>query len=165
MEDFYFDLYEKLYQIGYHDDQNLSHTPILFPHLEELTNGNKDLKILDIESNNDIAAELGPLRYISEIMNNPMNVVVNWFILIFIFVFDPLAITLLIAAQTITKNPDTNDTEPVIDNDPALDLRDTAVNDGLDDEPIDELDPEDKEWIENQLYQETTKFKKPKIIS
>ena len=124
-----------------------------------------DLKILDIESNNDIAAELGPLRYISEIMNKPMNIVVNWFILIFIFVFDPLAITLLIAAQTITKKTDTNDTEPVIDNEPDLDLWDTTLNDGLDDDLIDELDPEDKEWIENQLYQETEKFKKPKIIS
>jgi hypothetical protein len=56
-----------------------------------------DLLVLDIESNNDASAELGPLRYmllnISRI--DPMNVVVNWFILIFIFVFDPLAITFI----------------------------------------------------------------------
>lgn len=62
-----------------------------------------DLQILDLESNNDVAAELGPLRYVAEITNQPMNQVVNWFILIFIFVFDPLAVTLLIAAQIASK--------------------------------------------------------------
>jgi hypothetical protein len=38
-----------------------------------------------------------------------MNQVVNWFILIFIFVFDPLAITLLIAAQIANKKTDLSD--------------------------------------------------------
>jgi hypothetical protein len=65
-----------------------------------------DLQILDIESNNNVAAELGPLRYVAELTNRPMNQVVNWFILIFIFVFDPLAITLLIAAQIASKKTD-----------------------------------------------------------
>ena len=65
-----------------------------------------DLQILDIESNNSVAAELGPLRYVAELTNRPMNQVVNWFILIFIFVFDPLAITLLIAAQIASKKTD-----------------------------------------------------------
>jgi len=36
-----------------------------------------DLKILDIESNSDIAAELGPLKYISELTDTPMNKIVN----------------------------------------------------------------------------------------
>lgn len=62
-----------------------------------------DLQILDLESNNDVTAELGPLRYVAELTNRPTNQVVNWFILIFIFVFDPLAVTLLIAAQIASK--------------------------------------------------------------
>jgi hypothetical protein len=73
--------------------------------IESLTDSitSLDLQVLDIESNNDVAAELGPLRYVAELTNQPMNQVVNWFILIFIFVFDPLAVTLLIAAQIANK--------------------------------------------------------------
>ena len=58
-----------------------------------------DLQVLDIESNSTVANEVGPLKYISELLERPMNQVVNWFILIFIFVFDPLAIVLLIASN------------------------------------------------------------------
>lgn len=76
--------------------------------IESLTDSitSLDLQVLDIESNNDVAAELGPLRYVAELTNQPMNQVVNWFILIFIFVFDPLAVTLLIAAQIANKKTD-----------------------------------------------------------
>ncbi len=58
-----------------------------------------DLQVLDIQSNSEVANEVGPLKYVSELLNKPMNQVVNWFILIFIFVFDPLAVVLLIAAN------------------------------------------------------------------
>ena len=58
-----------------------------------------DLQVLDLQSNSEVANEIGPLKYVSELLNKPMNQVVNWFILIFIFVFDPLAVVLLIAAN------------------------------------------------------------------
>tara|TARA_Y100000389_G_scaffold68214_2_gene64664 strand:+ start:473 stop:1468 length:996 start_codon:yes stop_codon:yes gene_type:complete len=58
-----------------------------------------DLQVLDIQSNSEAAVEVGPLKYISELLDKPMDYVVNWFILIFIFVFDPFAIILLISAN------------------------------------------------------------------
>ena len=58
-----------------------------------------DLQVLDIESNSEAAVEVGPLKYVSELLEKPMDSVVNWFILIFIFVFDPFAIILLISAN------------------------------------------------------------------
>ena len=58
-----------------------------------------DLQVLDLQSNSEVANEIGPLKYVSELLDRPMNEVVNWFILIFIFVFDPLAVVLLIAAN------------------------------------------------------------------
>ena len=58
-----------------------------------------DLQVLDIESNSEAAAEVGPLKYVSELLEKPMDEVVNWFILIFIFVFDPFAVILLISAN------------------------------------------------------------------
>jgi len=69
--------------------------------MESLTDSitSLDLQVLDIESNSTVANEIGPLKYVSELLDRPMNQVVNWFILIFIFVFDPLAIVLLIASN------------------------------------------------------------------
>ena len=55
------------------------------------------LKILDVESSEGVSSELGPLQYLSGLLDKPMDVIINWFILIIIFVFDPLAVALVIA--------------------------------------------------------------------
>ena len=62
-----------------------------------------DLQVLDLESNNEVAAEVGPLRYMSEITGKPMGVIVNWFTMLIVFVFDPLAISMVIALNKLTK--------------------------------------------------------------
>jgi len=62
-----------------------------------------DLQILDLESNNEVAAEVGPLRYMSEITGKSMATIVNWFTLLIVFVFDPLAISMVIALNKLTK--------------------------------------------------------------
>ena len=62
-----------------------------------------DLQILDLESNNEVAAEIGPLRYMAEITGRPMSVIVNWFTLLIVFVFDPLAIAMVIALNKLSK--------------------------------------------------------------
>jgi hypothetical protein len=61
------------------------------------------LKILDIQSNSDLASELGPLKYLSELTKIPMNKIVNYLLLVIVFVFDPLAISLVIAANFAFK--------------------------------------------------------------
>ena len=58
-----------------------------------------DLRILDLETNSDVASEIGPLKYVAGITGRDTDQVVNWFILLFIIVFDPLAIILLISAN------------------------------------------------------------------
>jgi hypothetical protein len=60
-----------------------------------------DLDILNLETNSDVAAEIGPLKYVAKITKTDTDQVVNWFILIFIFVFDPLAVMLLISANKL----------------------------------------------------------------
>ena len=68
-----------------------------------------DLNILDLETNSDVAAEIGPLKYVAEITETNTDQVVNWFILVFIFVFDPLAVMLLISANNLlASQPKTN---------------------------------------------------------
>jgi hypothetical protein len=58
-----------------------------------------EIQVLNVESNSEVASELGPLKYISELTNTPMSKVVNILMLVIIFVFDPLAISLVIAAN------------------------------------------------------------------
>jgi hypothetical protein len=68
-----------------------------------------DLKILDLQTNSDAAAEIGPLKYVAKITGKDTDRVVNWFILLFIVVFDPLAVILLVSAQHSFKfNNDKN---------------------------------------------------------
>lgn len=61
------------------------------------------LKILDLDTNTEVSSELGPLEYLSGLLNKPMDQIINWFILIIIFVFDPLAVALVIAFNNAMK--------------------------------------------------------------
>jgi hypothetical protein len=57
------------------------------------------LQVLDLDNNNEVAGELGPLQYLSGLTGISMDKIINWLLLIIIFVFDPLAISLVIAAN------------------------------------------------------------------
>ena len=61
------------------------------------------IRILDLESSEGASSELGPLEYLSGLLDRPMDVIINWFILIIIFVFDPLAVALVIAFNNALK--------------------------------------------------------------
>jgi hypothetical protein len=85
-----------------------------------------DMKILDIESKAELSGELGPLKYLSNLTGKPMDQIINWFLLVIIFVFDPLAIALVIAANfafkqlkptvtpTIEPEPIVEKSEPIL---------------------------------------------------
>ena len=57
------------------------------------------LAILEVENNADVAGELGPLEYLSGLTGVPMDKIINYLLLVIIFVFDPLAIALVVAAN------------------------------------------------------------------
>jgi hypothetical protein len=57
------------------------------------------LQVLDLENNTEVAGELGPLKYLSGLTGTSMDKIINVLLLIIIFVFDPLAISLVIAAN------------------------------------------------------------------
>jgi predicted DNA-binding protein len=44
-----------------------------------------------------LSSDVGPLRYMANVFNTDMDTVVKWFILLLIFVFDPIAVTLIVA--------------------------------------------------------------------
>ena len=82
-------------------------------------------KILEIKTTSTAESELGPLKYLSALTGVAMDRIINWYILVIIFVFDPLAIALVVAANFAFAQ-----------------LRKT---------PINKLTDEDKEWLEADL--------------
>ena len=58
-----------------------------------------DINIINIRNSDSSVSELGPLMYLSKLVDVPMDRVINWYLLLIIFVFDPLAITLVVVAN------------------------------------------------------------------
>ena len=63
-----------------------------------------DIQILDMETQNEEANELGVIQAVSESTGWSLSSVANLFILILIIVFDPLAISLVLATNQAFKN-------------------------------------------------------------
>jgi hypothetical protein len=89
-------------------------------------------QILEVKVNSETTSELGPLKYISKLTGQPMDKIINWFLLVIIFVFDPLAISLVIAANFAFAQ--------------------------IRKDPIHELTEEDKEWLDASLVDETLEW-------
>ena len=58
-----------------------------------------ETEIVEVKTSDSISSELGPLKYLSGLTGWPMDRIINWLLLTIIFVFDPLAIALVIAAN------------------------------------------------------------------
>ena len=99
-------------------------------------------KILAIKTNATSTSELGPLKYLSGLTGVSMDRIINWLLLVIIFVFDPLAIALVIAANFAFAQLTKREVTP-------------------------ELTDEDKEWEEASLqdlqnwYEEEEKTPEP----
>ena len=63
-----------------------------------------DLQVLDLASQEIESGELGAIKYLSEITGWNVKKTANFFILTLIFVFDPLAIALVISTNQAFKN-------------------------------------------------------------
>jgi len=119
---------------------------------------NYETEIVEVTSNANIAGELGPLKYLSGLTGKPMDQIINWLLLIIIFVFDPLAIALVIAANFAfeqLKPKRKKVMEEEWDEDHAMDM---VLND-----MISKLDEEDLKDIEKEtktnVYGEDVKEK------
>jgi hypothetical protein len=73
-----------------------------------------DVQILDMQSQEMSGSELGTIKYISELTGWGVKQTANIFILILIFVFDPLAITLVIATNQAFKGKRKEDVIPEV---------------------------------------------------
>ena len=150
-----------------------------------------DTELLDLEIGNEEQRELGPLKYLAEQTGKDMGTVVNWFLLLIIFVFDPLAIALVVAAnfafsqinptrkkeilkitRKIKKEPIQKKTEEVktVPKEVIMEeLSQTEISrelDKNDEEPKEELSETDKQFDKNNdgVLDEKEKSEKDKII-
>jgi hypothetical protein len=107
------------------------------------------LQILDLENNTEVAGELGPLQYLSGLTGAPMDKIINILLLVIIFVFDPLAISLVIAAnfafdQARPKKNLYGEIEDDFSEWDNLDGEDSVTEE----EVVEELDPKEIEVID-----------------
>ena len=114
-----------------------------------------DIALLDKEVSNEAESELGPLKYLAETTGKPMNQVVNWFLLLIIFVFDPLAIALVVAANMafaqIRKPEDSN--VPYEDSKVKTDL------DDINDKPYSLEEMRQQEEIEGEYFKDLQSYR------
>jgi hypothetical protein len=99
-------------------------------------------KILEIKTNSTSASELGPLKYLSGLTGVSMDRIINYLLLVIIFVFDPLAIALVIAANFAFARLNKHEEIPLEEK--VEDMRNVV-------EAYDTLQDEIKEWEEANL--------------
>ena len=63
-----------------------------------------DIQMLKLQTESEVSSEIGPLKYVAQLSGQDTDSVINWLILLFIFVFDPLAVVLLVGATHAFKN-------------------------------------------------------------
>jgi hypothetical protein len=98
-----------------------------------------DVDILNMESQEIQGSELGTIKYLSEVLGWDIKRTANLFILILIFVFDPLAITLVIATnQAFKGNKKDEDNFTVNTPDYPVNTPQVPLNDPLTTPQVDE---------------------------
>jgi len=132
-----------------------------------------ETEIVEIQTGNDLAGELGPLKYLSGLTGTPMDKIINILLLTIIFVFDPLAISLVIAANFAfeqlkgkTKENIYGEKTPLevmTENDQEMGLWDDTLPDGLDLIPADEWEVEDEDPPNEELKVAAKRYKSSQL--
>lgn len=100
--------------------------------------GELENQILDLTTNKDIAAEIGPLKYIAKLTGKTLDQVVNWFIIALMLVFDPLAIALVVASNFIFNHIELNKKKKEEEEASVLDEENTTQTEEEEITPIEE---------------------------
>ncbi len=82
-------------------DQTIERQTVINSKVDDLNQKlfNYETEIVEVRTSDAVSGELGPLKYLSGLTGTPMDKIINWLLLTIIFVFDPLAIALVIAAN------------------------------------------------------------------
>lgn len=114
--------------------------------------------------NSTFTSEIGPLLYLSRLTGAPMDIIVNWFILILVSVFDPLAVSLVIAANHLRHKELEKQIPPEDDNlPPPPDKKENEIDTVVEvSNPIEEIKEEPQTKIQDVVVNKKEKNKKRK---
>lgn len=110
---------------------------------------NLDLAILSQQMDNESARELGPLKYMAQLTGQGMDKIVNWFMILIIFVFDPLAIAMVVAANVAFAKIRPKQVKVEISKPPGLEFNTPYTVEEIREGWVDETDT--KEYIDTQI--------------
>lgn len=65
-----------------------------------------DNEITEVKVGDDVAAELGPLRYLADVTGMTMDEVMKYFIILLIIIGDPMAVVMVIVFSKVVKRKD-----------------------------------------------------------
>jgi hypothetical protein len=122
-----------------------------------------ETEIVEIQTNNDLAGELGPLKYLSGLTGIPMDQIINYLLLTIIFVFDPLAIALVVAANFAFEKLKKPTKENIYGEKVVVEennVWDSTLNDGLDE--IEESEDWEEEEEPNEALKQAAEVYKSK---
>ena len=130
--------------------------------------GKTDMALLEKEISNEDQRELGPLKYLASTTGWSMDKVVNYFLLLIVFVFDPLAIALVVAANMAFAqinpqrkegelgdgvfNPDGHYTNPAIGDDTPGALKEEEIDEDYFSDLQDYIELSKEEVEDNLTY-------------
>jgi len=125
--------------------------------------------------NSTFTSEIGPLLYLSRLTGAPMDIIVNWFILVLVSVFDPLAVSLVIAANHLRhkeleeKEIEINNKEENLENEKPIEIENLEDEKPIEIENLEQNIEENNlnkiyENVESQITDAVTTYNKPKKI-
>ncbi len=114
--------------------------------IEEATDSitSLDIQRIDLQANNEVAAEIGPLRYLSNLTGWSMDKVVNIFALLIVFVFDPLAVSLIVGYNRLAMLP------KVVKDEKKYEIyKEVEENEPTKEETIEMLVDDAEDWVQS----------------
>ena len=139
-----------------------------------------DIKVIELKNSDSSVRELGPLMYLSNLTGMPMDQVINWYLLLIIFVFDPLAISLVVVAnQAFSKTkpkPEPEKTfEELIEEHPLMQMPSVTIASQWEQQPNVEYTitsssraddfPYDDDYMANMWYPNIYDNVKPTVVT
>ena len=112
---------------------------------------NFESEIVETKIGDGSAGELGPLKYLAGLTGIPMDRIINYLLLVIIFVFDPLAISLVIAANFAFEKLNKKENSIIEDEENILSI--SSPLPGEEEEEDDEWGSEGPPWYDED-YEE-----------
>mgnify|MGYP003638523084 CR=1 FL=1 len=115
-----------------------------------------DNEITEVKLGDDVAAELGPLKYLADVTNRSMDEVMKYFIILLIIIGDPMAVVMIIVFSKVVKKDDdelTNAKNTTVDPNKGItpEMRKAIVREEIKSREDDSKEKEDDtdEWDES----------------